>query len=622
MCGIAGYIRFDNHSIDSNIIERMVDQLNHRGPFLKDTYVNELAAFGHTRLPIIDLSDNGKQPFCDVSGRYLLVFNGTIYNYRELRKELADYIFKTETDTEVLLAAYIRWGIDCIKKIDGIFSFVIWDKKNNEFFLARDSFGVKPFYYILTDTFFLFASEIRSLLASGLSTRKINKKAIYHYLMHQSVLCEENLVQGISELPPASYGFLKNGKLSTFRYNSTLSEPFADVHNISIQGYKTKIRELVSNAVRKRMVGDVPIGVFLSGGVDSSVLVAAMSEIAGANINTFTVCNKIEYPDEKFAASAIAKEFKTNHLEIALEDEMIVDLVKKALCAMDSPSGDGINTFLISKVVSDAGFRVALSGIGGDELFMGYPFFKIMSRIKKYEQIWNQTSIIRNGFSKLPVFEGNRITRKLKHLLQSENASLKELYPVFRNVWDNKRLNKLLSCHITSSTLDTNTLDFQGKILGSYPFISQITIAEYLGYSQHTLLKDTDQMGMAVSLEIREPYFDRDLVSFVLNISDEFKHSSSPKQLLIKSFEDLLPKSLVHKKKAGFTFPWQLWMRRELKDFCGRHIMNFAKRELVNYEYVIECWSDFVKGSNKFNWMELWVLVVLEHWLEKNGIDE
>jgi asparagine synthase (glutamine-hydrolysing) len=619
MCGIAGIVSFTKNIELSATIRRMTDAIAHRGPDADGFYVNDNIALGHRRLSIIDLSTTANQPIADHTGRYEIIFNGEIYNFREVKKQLTDYPFSTNSDTEVLLAAYSKWGADCLPLLKGMFAFAIWDKIDQVLFIARDRMGVKPVYYFVSEQGFLFASEIRGVLASGLVSKKVNARAIREFLSYQSVGFPESAIEGILQLEAGSYVTIQNNKYRIKKYWDISRKPAIDFDFGNVELVQQQVRSLLRNAVERRLVSDVPLGAFLSGGIDSSAVVGLMAEVSATPVKTFTVGFEEKEFDESGFANNIAKKFNTQHNQVLLKPNVFLDELTNGLNAMDTPSGDGINTYVVSKAIRQSGLTVALSGVGGDELFAGYPFFKQYLKLKKYERYWRGTGLLRQ-VAGMALGSGNRALR-LKQILKAPAANIRYFYPEFRRIIAPGLLSSLTSWNENEHTLLEKQLALQPSSLESYPLLSQVSIAEFIGYTQHTLLKDTDQFSMAVALEVREPFFDHDLVEFVLAIPDSIKFPVYPKRLLVESLKGLLPDENVHRKKQGFVFPWSVWMKKELRSFCETHLQRIAQRDFINGENLLKYWQRFLNNDTSVRWMEIWLFVILEYWMEKNGID-
>ena len=618
MCGIAGIMHFRDRPNEADLIRNMTSAMAHRGPDAVGFFSDNAIDFGHLRLSIIDLSSAANQPFADNSGRYTIIFNGEIYNYREVKSLIGEYAFHTTSDTEMLLAAYIKWGPGCLDYFRGMFAFAIWDRQEKELFLARDRMGVKPLYYYMDDDRCLFASEVRAILATGLVKKQLSQKALVEYFSYQSVSFPFSAVEGIRQLEAGSWMSIKEGRVERKVYwdltKGVTDFDFADKEKIQL-----RIRELMLQSIRRRLVSDVPVGAFLSGGIDSSAVVGLMAEAGESRPNTFNIAFDEKEYDESSYADLVAKKFNTNHTRILLQPGIFLDELQNALDAMDTPSGDGINTYVVSKAIRRNGMTVALSGAGGDELFAGYPFFEQWLRIRSLKGWWSLPAGLRKTLTG-GWFPGKK--GKIGQLLQLPSNGIGEVYPVFRQLLSPRLLRELTSLPGKGPVITAvgeQLIEKSGSI-HRMPLLSQVSVAEYLGYTQHTLLKDTDQMSMAVSLEVREPYFDQDLVEFVLSVPDAVKKPIYPKSLLVESLKPLLPDEIVHRKKQGFLFPWNVWLKNELRPFCELHLKNMAQRPFVNGQALMNYWSRFLAGDKNVRWAEIWLFVVLEYWLEKNGV--
>ncbi|WP_205508581.1 asparagine synthase (glutamine-hydrolyzing) [Longitalea arenae] len=619
MCGIAGIVSFTRNIDLSTTVRRMTDAMSHRGPNADGFYTNDTIALGHRRLSIIDLSTAANQPIADHSGRYQIIFNGEIYNFQDVKKMLTGYPFSTNSDTEVLLAAYSKWGVDCLPYLKGMFAFAIWDTREQVMFIARDRMGVKPVYYYVNDSAFLFASEIRGVLASGLMPARANTSAIQEFLSYQSVGFPESAIQGIQQLEAGSSITIRNHRYSIKKYWDITSKPSVEFDFGDRLKVQQQVRQLLRQAVERRLVSDVPLGAFLSGGIDSSAVVGLMAEVGASRPNTFTVGFEEKQFDESGYANIISRKFNTQHNQVLLKPAVFLDELTNALNAMDTPSGDGVNTYVVSKAIKQSGLTVALSGVGGDELFAGYPFFKQYLQLKKYESLWKPSKFLRRGAA-LALGNSNKALR-IKQLLNAPASSIRYFYPEFRRIISPQLLTSLTRWEKGQATLLEKQLSLLPPSLEQFPLLSQVSIAEYTGYTQHTLLKDTDQFSMAVSLEAREPFFDHDLIEFVLAIPDHIKFPDYPKRLLVESLQGLLPDDVVHRKKQGFLFPWSVWMKKELRSFCEKHLQRIAQREFINEKNLMAYWQRFLNNDNTVRWMEIWLFVILEYWLEKNSID-
>jgi asparagine synthase (glutamine-hydrolysing) len=625
MCGIAGIVSFNNDPADPAAIRRMTDAMAHRGPDATGYFSEGPVSLGHLRLSIIDLSTAANQPFTDNTSRYQLIFNGEIYNYRSVRDRLGDYAFRTNSDTEVILAAYLKWGPGCLQWLRGMFAFAIWDRQEKELFIARDRMGVKPLYYYTDGDRLIFASELRAILASGLVPRRLDPDALVEYFSYQSVSYPYSMIKGIRQLEAGSWVKTKKGMLEKAVYwDVTAIRTDPDLPDKG--GVEKRIRELMLQSVERRLVSDVPVGAFLSGGIDSSAVVGLMAEAGGARPNTFTIAFDEKEYDESAYADIVAKKFNTVHTQILLRPTVFLDELQNALDAMDIPSGDGINTYVVSKAIRQKGVTVALSGAGGDELFAGYPFFHTYLQLQARKGWWKMPAALRRALTSLVCgAQPHGKKDKLSQLLQLPGISIDQVYPIFRQILSPRLLKEL-------TNLGGNGRNFLVTSVGAglaakranldrLPYLSQVSAAEYLGYTQHTLLKDTDQMSMAVSLEVREPFFDQDLVEFVLAIPDRLKKPAYPKSLLVESLKPMLPDEIVFRKKQGFLFPWNTWLRKDLRSFGDLHIERMAQRPFIAGANLREYWKRFLAGDPNIRWAELWLFIVLDCWLEKNEIE-
>ena len=370
-------------------------------------------------------------------------------------------------------------------------------------------------------------------------------------------------------------------------------------------------------SVKRRLVSDVPVGAFLSGGIDSSAVVGLMVEASDPSPKTFTISFDEKDYDESRYAEIVAKKFHTEHTRIHLKPEVMLEELTHALDAMDVPTGDGINTYVVSKAIHEQGIRVALSGVGGDELFAGYPIFLNYIRLQQKRWIWSTPMLFRTMAGGL-LGKGEKKDR-MRQMIGLRSPSIENSYPVFRQLLSPRALHELTSLNGADKQSLSHQLVSKKAALAGLPFFSQVTAAEYLGYTQQTLLKDTDQMSMAHSLEIREPFFHQDLVEFVMSIPDHFKVPVYPKSLPVESLKPMLPDEIVHRKKQGFVFPWKEWIKKELHSFCESHINQIAQRDFIHEPNLKNTWDRFVKGDPDIRWQEMWLFVVLNYWMIKNG---
>ena len=632
MCGIAGFTVSGSAplAIGANnylpVISGMVNALKHRGPDAHNIWNGDTVYLGHARLSIIDLSETSNQPMHSGDGRYVIVYNGELYNYKDLKLELQrvaqgtgnqTYFFKTNSDTEVILAAYQRWGADCLTKFNGMFAFALYDTIEKVLFIARDRVGIKPLYYSYKNDHLVFASEIRSVLSSGFVERKLNRDCISEYFLYQTVHAPNTILNDVKMLMPGHYMVLKKGDLHLKKYWDINN--FTGVSNeLDYKQTCAKTKELLFQSVERRLVADVPFGAFLSGGIDSSAVVGIMSRISAKKTETFNVSfDEGEFSEAKYARK-VAEKFNTTHHEIKLSPTDFLSQLPEALNALDHPSGDGPNTYVVSKATKNAGITMALSGLGGDEIFAGYDVFKRMTEIQKKSYL----NILPSALRKIPALVLRAKNRsvagdKMYEVLTQPKVDVASAYPISRKIFSDVQTEALLK---NLKAVNLKSLVSKIKPTDKEHLLSYISALEINSYMQNVLLRDTDQMSMAVALEVRVPFLDYKLVEFVLSVKDEYKFPSTPKKLLIDSLGDLLPDEVVNRPKMGFTLPWKQWMKNELKAFCGENMVSLSKRDFVNEKEILNLWQQFLKDDARVSWSRIWHLIVLENWLTKNNI--
>jgi asparagine synthase (glutamine-hydrolysing) len=630
MCGINGILGLSDVNIAKQKIAAMNTAMQHRGPDDEGFFVEEKIALGHKRLSIIDLSVAGHQPMHSHDGRYQIVYNGELYNFKELKFELKRvisgssehaYFFQTNTDTEVIIAAYARWGIDCVKHFNGMYAFAIWDNHTKELFIARDRMGIKPLYYCFTNGILAFSSEIRSLLSSELLPKKLDENSLIDYLRYQTVHAPDTIIKGVKMLMPGHFIKAGNDKITIHCYwdiNKSSSEtsngkPYEEICK--------DVNLLLTKAVERRLVADVPFGAFLSGGIDSSAIVGLMTKVSSEKVKTFSVTfDESEFSEEKYA-QLIAKKFNTDHHEIKLKSSDFIEELPNALKAMDHPSGDGPNTYVVSKATKQAGITMALSGLGGDELFAGYDVFKRSLELNRKAWLNTVPKFIRGaGGAVLSSVKPGVSSEKIAELLKQNKINFNSFYPLSRQVlMDNQILSIVNKQELSQNMVSEIISEINPK---NNFLLTATSIAEISTYMQNVLLGDADQMSMALALEIRVPFIDYTLVEYVLGVPDKYKNPTSPKKLLVDSLGDLLPPEIVNRPKMGFTFPWKQWMKNELKTFCEQKLISLSKRKLFNEKGVLKMWNDFLSDNPRITWSRIWYLVVLENWLQENNIED
>lgn len=621
-------------------VGRMVGALRHRGPDgagVEVVYQDGAlgAVLSHTRLAVLDLSPAGTQPMHDPATGNWITFNGEVYNFRELRASLPEPPggWRSRTDTEVVLQAYAAWGHDCLRRLRGMFAFALWDATRQKLLLARDRLGIKPLYYFASDDFFLFASEVRALLASGLVPRDLDLVALGQYLAYQCVPGPRTLVQGVRALPPGSWlGVGADGRVTQGRYWDLLADAAPEARAASPATARQRVGELLREAVALHLVSDVPVGVFLSGGIDSTALAALVRE-AGQTPRTFTVVFPQREYDESACARLAASRFGAEHAELRLDEAEALAWVPEALAAMDRPSGDGVNTYLVARAVRQAGIKVALSGLGGDELFGGYPSFVRLGRLAPAFRLWGKApAALRSAVARAVEALGrSSIPAAKAAAMLAGDGSLAALYPVTRQVLSLVQRRALLAPAVLEALNGApdpyvallRRCSSQPAAERSAPSaLALLSYAEARTYMHDLLLSDTDQMAMAHGLEARVPFLDHVLASYVVGLPDRLKRSSdTPKRLLVEALDGLLPEEVVRRRKHGFTLPFDVWMRGPLRAYCEVRLApeRLGARGLLRPDGLARLWQDYLARRPTVSWSRLWMLVALEEWLERNG---
>lgn len=640
MCGIAGVL---GRKANGDRAARMRARQRHRGPDEVGAFTEDSVALGHTRLSVLDPSSAGRQPMRSADGRHVLLYNGEVYNFRELRGTLRDrgHAFRSETDSEVVLHAWSEWGRDSVERLEGMYAFAVWDRRERALHLVRDRIGIKPLYWYRDGEggTIAFASEVRTLLASGVVPRSLDSSVLPAFLSQQTVPTPGTLVAGVRMLAPGSVLRVKveSGRITApdiSRYWDPAEralERSEEIAGLDRQEALQGLRERLESAVARRLMADVPLGAFLSGGVDSTAVVGLMTRASDTPVRTFTVAFDEEgYNDGPYARLA-AERLGTDHTEIRLRDDELVASVPRAVEAQDHPSGDGVNTWIVSRAAKQAGLTVALSGLGGDELFGGYPTFgRLAALAQGYAVLQRLPELLRAGAGRfLRRIRPGVATDKIAALL-STDGSVPEAYPILRQVFTLRRASSLL-VHDASGgdppgqeARDPYTAvlrDAFGETGASLSPLQRASLAELTCYMQDVLLRDTDQMSMAHSLEVRVPFLDRELVEYALSLPDEARQPvTPPKRYLVRATEDVLPGPVASREKSGFAMPFDRWMRGPLRAFCEDGIGAAACHPAFRETRLRELWRDFLAENPRIPWSRPWLLVVLGYWLERERI--
>jgi asparagine synthase (glutamine-hydrolysing) len=634
MCGIVGILARGS-SVSAEMLERATASLAHRGPDDSGTtIIRELVpeplevGLGNRRLAILDLSPFGHQPMRDpVTGNWI-VFNGEIYNFREIkaRLEKEGTAFAGHSDTEVLLKAYGHWGIACLRELRGMFAFAIWDVSEHTLFLARDPMGVKPLYYSASQNHFLFASEVRTLLQTGLVPRQLDRAGLWNYLTFGSVYDPITMIENVRTLRAGHYLVYKQGELFEGRYWDLVGGDEAECTAQSLANSsrdrnqdQENLGEELREAVRLQLVSDVPVALFLSGGVDSSSLAGILSA-QGNKLNTLSIVFREAEFNEGEYSRAIAKHFGTEHHEISISQKDALGALPGAVQAMDQPTIDGVNTFLVSRHTRAAGLKVAISGLGGDEVFGGYSSFRSVPQMERIYNVCNRMpEFARRSLGELfsMLSPANDRNRKVATLV-SENGNLMHPYFLARMLFTPRLRNELFSCPDEGKRRASVCLrEALGRSAALDP-VNRVSYLESRCYMLNTLLRDADSMSMAHGVEVRVPLLDDRLARRILAIPGSRKlDARMPKPLLVGAMGNALPDQIVRRPKRGFTLPFEHWLRGELRPLVEdamRKIPQGPLGMLLSAASVQSVWNDFLRGRT--SWSRPWSLFVLQSWCE------
>ncbi len=626
MCGIAGIINFNGDPVSENLIKKMTDVMEHRGPDDEGRYIKHHVGLGHRRLSIIDLSPKGHQPMCNEDGSVWIVFNGEIYNYKLLNKVLQDrgHHIRSNCDTETIIHLYEEFGTDCVHHLRGMFSFAIWDEKKQRLFAAVDRMRIKPFYYYKTDQALVFSSELKAIQASGFHDGAIDFESIHHYLSLQAIPVPYTIYKDIFTLP-GGWCLEANGQETSVYKYWDISYEVNDGYDEAY--YVRHLRDLIAESVEMRLMSDVPLGAFLSGGIDSSVIVGLMKDMKQGPVKTFSIGYDVggRNYDDTYYANLVAKRFGTDHTVKVVTAEDILEKLKSFIWYLDQPSTDAINSYFVSELAAKD-VTVVLCGQGGDELFAGYRTFDLMLRFLERDKKWEKLPptirrLITNFYSIFP--------EKLKSIPKAQSFDrFLNSYGSFVKKYGNIRLELN---EIEKKELYTDF--FRSKLNGadSYSVYSQyfneldegidpINKISYLDFKVHlgdVLMRDVDVMSMAFSLETRIPLIDHKLVEFVSTIPPELKLKDGKKKyIFLEAMKHLLPEEVLNRPKLGFAFPLSIWLRKDLKslvDFVLSPEIT-AKRGFFNQRKLDQLKEDFYKGKN-LNYRKIWGVVVLELWM-------
>lgn len=616
MCGIAGFCAPRGRLGEANL-QAMLRGIGHRGPDDSGTYSLMTSGqkphsvlLGSRRLAIQDLSYAGHQPMMDGPSRDVISFNGEIYNFLELRRSLEKEgcQFRSVCDTEVALQSWRRAGLEAVRQWRGMFAAALWNHQKEELWLVRDDWGIKPLYYAWDGTTLAFCSEVRALLAAGIVEPKLEWRAVEDYLRFGALQDPLTVIEGVYALQPGHALRWSHGQIEIRRFTMALPEA---------NGTTTLEMEL-RKIVRQQLVSDVPVTVFLSGGVDSSIVSLLARQERGQGVHTMSVVfDEADYTEGPYARR-VAGHIGTEHHEVLLRPDDLRETLGEAIKRMDQPTSDGINSYIISEAARLAGFTVALSGLGGDEFFGGYGTFQRTPRLA-WLLDWCRKAptaaraggrIVAPGLARL-----GGAPRKFSQYLRY--ATFHE-HPFFlqRTLFFPPQIRRL--CWGRPSELGQELAEARFREIledaAELDKLNQVSYFEARTYMANTLLRDSDQMSMAHSLELRVPFVDQRLAAYAFSLSGESKgFGKEPKMLLRRAFERELPKEVFHRKKMGFTLPFDLWLRTSLKEEVRSTLASGA---LWEPDQALLIWEEFEDGI--LDWSRPWTLYVLSRWVAQH----
>lgn len=563
MCGIAGILATGTVQEQLEwLLKRMEKALLHRGPDDQGIYIaaNRNCAFTHTRLAILDLSSAGHQPMSTADGRYWITFNGEIYNFQELRSQLEALgeKFSSRTDTEVILKLYQRIGTDCVKQLRGMFAFAIWDNLEQTCFLARDPLGIKPLYYWQSHSTLVFASELRAVLASGLIEKTLSKEGLYGYLVSGSVPEPHTLIEDVHCLEAGHTLFWKTGQVSKSCYWQIDFSP----ESISEEDAIAKVRKALIDSIQYHFVSDVPVGVFLSGGIDSTAIVALSRQVQSGSLHTYSIAFAEKEWNEGDLAQNVANHFQTKHTEYKITASEGRKLLPHYLAAIDQPSIDGFNTFCVSRVAHQSGAKVVLSGLGGDEMFGGYKSFQTVPRMIHTRQKLKTLQPILAGVGiGLERWGTSTQVRRLGDFLQCDPTT-EIAYRSFRGIFSHWEARQIIQSYFPYESLPERN---NSIVTRSFPSLEdEISWLEISCYMRNQLLKDSDVMSMGWGLELRVPFVDKQLLESIASIPSNLRLQLG-KKILVQAVPEI-PNWIFNRPKRGFMFPYEAWMQKEWQD--------------------------------------------------------
>ncbi|MDD4202216.1 MAG: asparagine synthase (glutamine-hydrolyzing) [Candidatus Omnitrophica bacterium] len=610
MCGIAGINRKDK-----NMIKDMVKMLYHRGPDMEGVYIDENVSLGHTRLSILDLSENGKQPMRNEDGSLYVVFNGEIFNYHQLKDELVSkgHTFTSNTDTEVLIHGYEEYGKDLPVKLNGQFAFCLYDKKQNLFFLARDRMGILPLFYYISDDFFVFASELKGIFSASIP-KQINKTAFMNYFRFRAISAPASIIENVFKLEPAHcmvYDLTLKKILEKKRYWSFPQQQ----EKQNIRSLINDIRDMIRRSVEQRIAADVPVGAFLSGGVDSSIVVSVFSQLR-KGLKTFSVRFEDQDFDEGKFAEQIARKMGTEHHEVFLKDEDVPGIIPVLVESYDEPMADPscLPTYFLSRFAREH-VTVCISGDGGDELLGGYNRYQYFSIAKKLNAMPNALKwACKKVFCFLGLFLKKFEIERIIEILSVEKMEDLKLYERLVEKIDRKDLSAILKEKVFFNDTTENFVKRKGLI--------SLQHYDILHYLEGDILVKVDRAAMAVNLETRPPLLDHNFVQMCLSIQDNLKiKGNCGKWILKKAFEHILPKEIIRRRKKGFGIPIQKYLDQPLKPFVDKYVLNYEGHDLFDNSYIRKMQNDNSKDTARLFWTIMMFNMWYDRWMLDKKID-
>lgn len=612
-------------------LAKSIDKLSRRGPDGRGSFIDDFVGLGHRRLSIIDTSSQGSQPMADESGRYKIVFNGEIFNYRELKKQLVDkgVSFSSESDTEVLLKLYMHEGKSCLEKLVGFFAFAIYDKEDKSLFIARDRMGVKPLVVYQDEDKFIFSSELKSLMAFNIP-KEIDYESLYTYLQLNYIPAPSTIFKNVFKLEPGHYLVVKKKKVDRgIYYTIPYDEKQVKRNPLNYDEQKEELIKLLDESVRLRLISDVPLGAFLSGGIDSSVIASLASKHTD-KLNTFSIGYKDEaFFDETSYANLVAKKLNTNHTVFSLSNDDLFDNLFQTLDYLDEPFADSsaLAVYILSKRTSQ-NVKVALSGDGADEMFAGYNKhmgeFRIreggfaVEMISALSPFWNILPKSRNGFL------GNKI-RQFKRLSDGKKLSAAERYWKWCGYADEDSVKEMLSPK-SKELLSGIEYDIRKKNVLKH-FTPAGNINEVLRTDMELVLANdmlfkVDMMSMANGLEVRTPFLDHRVVNFAFSLPVSSKIDAGMKKKLVQdAFRDILPPELYKRPKHGFEVPLLKWFRRELRSLINDDLLNdrfISEQGIFDVEVIKKLKQKLFSRDPGDIHARIWALIVFQYWWKKN----